>query len=183
MQEDQTTIFNEQQVALQQIFDKVDLSKIAFVGGIADYINLRAFYEMPIHDIDLIYKNEEDLKKLVNLNEVGRYQSRFYKKHTSQVLVHEFKVNNKSVHADFFQHQFNNIKLKQSMLLGKMVWHCSFEEMQQFHNSQLEKLTSEAAKQDYEWRRLYKHSKKASLYNNITYLKEEGLLDTLKPTN
>ena len=54
LKEDEQNIFYEQKQALKNIFKNLDITKIAFVGGIADYINLRSYYDMPINDIDII---------------------------------------------------------------------------------------------------------------------------------
>ncbi|RUT69432.1 hypothetical protein D0817_16490 [Flavobacterium cupreum] len=180
LKEDEKNIFYEQQQALQNIFDKLDLSKIAFVGGIADYINLRSYYDMPVNDIDIIYENEEDLLPIQEQDGITRYFSRFYNINVGEVLVSEFFVNNKNVHTDYYKRIFSKIQLTQSPLLGRMVWHATFNEMKEFHNTQLPEVTSAAMGHKYEWKRLYKHSKKASLYNNVCYLEEKQLLQTLK---
>jgi hypothetical protein len=179
LKEDEKNIFYEQQQALKNIFEKLDLSKIAFVGGIADYINLRSYYDMPVNDIDIIYEEEEDLLPIKEQDGITKYFSRFYNT-GGEVLVSEFFVNNKNVHTDFYKRNFSKIKLTQSPLLGKMVWHATFNEMKTFHNIQVPEVTSAAMGKKYEWKRLYKHSKKASLYNNISYLEEKQLLETLK---
>jgi hypothetical protein len=180
LKEDEKNIFYEQQQALKNIFEKLDLSKIAFVGGIADYINLRSYYDMPVNDIDIIYEEEEDLLPIKEQDGITKYFSRFYNINVGEVLVSEFLVNNKNVHTDFYKRNFSKIKLTQSPLLGKMVWHATFNEMKTFHNSQLPEVTSQAMGEKYEWKRLYKHSRKASLYNNVSYLEEKQLLQTLK---
>lgn len=180
LKEDEKNIFYEQQQALKNIFEKLDLSKIAFVGGIADYINLRSYYDMPVNDIDIIYENEEDLLPIEEQDGITRYFSRFYNINVGEVLVSEYFINNRNVHTDYYKRNFSKIKLTQSPLLGKMVWHATFNEMKTFHNSQVPEVTSQAMGEKYEWKRLYKHSKKASLYNNISYLEEKQLLQTLK---
>lgn len=179
LKQDEKNIFYEQQQALKNIFDKLDLSKIAFVGGIADYINLRSYYDMPVNDIDIIYENEDDLLPIKEKDGITQYFSRFYNK-GGAVLVSEYFINNKNVHTDYYQRNFSRLKLTQSPLLGKMVWHATFNEMKMFHNDQIPETTSHAMGEKYEWKRLYKHSKKASLYNNISYLEEKQLLQTLK---
>ncbi|MEN2399247.1 hypothetical protein GKZ90_0005630 [Flavobacterium sp. MC2016-06] len=179
LKEDEKNIFYEQQQALKNIFDKLDLSKIAFVGGIADYINLRNYYDMPINDIDIIFQDEDDLLPIKEKDGITPYFCRFYDK-GGQVLVSEYFINDKNVHTDYYKRIFSKIKLTQSPLLGKMVWHADFNEMKASHNNQIAETTSQAMGEKYEWKRLYKHSKKASLYNNISYLEEKKLLQTLK---
>ena len=179
LQEDEKNIFYEQKQALKNIFEKLDMSKIAFVGGIADYINLRTYYDMPVNDIDIIYKDEEDLLPIKENDGITRYFSRFYEQE-GEVLVSEFMINDKNVHTDFYQRDFSRIRMVQSPLLGTMVWHATFNEMKTFHNNQIPLITSEAMGRKYEWKRLYKHSKKASLYNNVCYLQEKEQLQTLK---
>ncbi|CAA9197830.1 hypothetical protein ACHRVW_16125 [Flavobacterium collinsii] len=181
LKEDEKNIFYEQKQALKNIFEKLDMSKIAFVGGIADYINLRSYYDMPINDIDIIYQDEEDLLPIKENDGITRYFTRFYDLEV-EVLVSEFKIDNKEVHADFFKRVFSKIRLVQSPLLGTMVWHATFNEMKAFHNNQIPLITSEAMGQKYEWKRLYKHSKKASLYNNVCYLEEKQKFQTLNDT-
>lgn len=172
-------IFEEQQATFRHIFNLLDTSKIAFVGGVADYINLREYYHMPVHDLDVVYENEEDLKPIIETDGVKRYKCNFYKFNTDKVLVSEFFVNQKRVHIDYFKRNFFSIKLSQSVLLGEKVWHASFQEMKKFHNDQIGMLTSDKMGKLYDWKRLYKHSKKASLYNNIAFLEEKNLLHTL----
>jgi hypothetical protein len=173
---DKKNIFDEQKKALEYIFNTLDLSKIGFVGGVADYINLREFYQMPVNDIDIIYENDDDIMAVENEMKLEKFYTNFYQLTSTEVLVSEFKIEDKNVHFDYYKRNFNNLRLKQSYLLGKMVWHISFKEMQSLHNSMVPQLTSEAMGVGYDWKRLYKHSKKASLYNNITYLKEKELI-------
>jgi hypothetical protein len=180
IEEDRAAIFLEQQLAIEHVFNSLDLSKIAFVGGIADYINLRSYYDMPVNDLDIIYEKEEDLSEIIKNGEITRHLSKFYKMNIGDVLVSEFNINGKNVHTDFYKRLFSKINLTKSPLLGHMVWHASFKEMKKFHNNQIPELTSEVTGKNYEWKRLYKHSKKASLYNNVSYLEEKKLLHTLK---
>jgi hypothetical protein len=169
---DKQNIFNEHQEVLEFIFNTLDISKIGFVGGIADYINLRQYYEMPINDIDIIYENENDITAVDGVMKLEKFYANFFQLSSNEVLVSEFKIGDKNVHIDYYKRNFNNLRLKQSPLLSKMVWHIPFKEMQRFHNMMIPELTSEAMGTDYDWERLYKHSKKAALYNNVTYLKE-----------
>ncbi|MBV1923926.1 MAG: hypothetical protein KUG68_07865 [Flavobacteriaceae bacterium] len=173
LKKDNLSIYHEQKATFQFIYDHVDLSKITFVGGVADYINLRDYYKMPVHDLDIIFQDEEDLKEIIKKIGVKKYTSSFYKIDQMEVLVAKFFINNKSVHIDFFK--LNNIRegISKSYLLGKQVQHSSFKSMQTFHNTYVGKLTSDVLGEKYEWKRLYKHSKKASLYNMITYQKEK----------
>lgn len=177
IKEDNQAIYAEQKATFQFIFDHVDLSKITFVGGVADYINLRSYYKMPVHDIDIIFQDEKDLKEIFNKIGAKKYTSSFYKIDQMEVFVSKFIANNKRVHIDFFK--LNNIRegTVKSYLLGQQVQHSSFVKMQKFHNSYVSKLTSEVLGEKYEWKRLYKHSKKASLYNMISYQNEKLIKD------
>ncbi|REG99100.1 hypothetical protein [Flavobacterium aquicola] len=177
---DKKNIFTEQQKALGFIFDNLDLSKIAFCGGVADYLNLRQYYQMHINDLDIIYENEEDLDPIKNKVDVKRYISKFYRTRNGETLVYKFKIYGKEINVDNFPKDFSTLTLTQSPLLGKMVWHSSFNEMKKFHNNEIHLKTSEIAGINYEWKRLYKHSKKASLYNNVTFLEEKNLIHTIK---
>jgi len=179
---DRKHIFNEQQATFESVFSKVDLSKIAFVGGVADYLNLRDYYDMPVNDLDIIFQDEEDLRQIIDNEGVERFDCKFYKYNSKEVLVSEFFVDGKRVHIDYYQRNFSAVRLTQSYLLGYRVMHASFKEMKKFHNDQIGRLTSSAMGKDYDWKRLYKHSKKASLYNNVDYLSEKKLLHTIKNT-
>jgi hypothetical protein len=179
LKEDEKNIFQEQKQALKNIFEKLDMSKIAFVGGIADYINLRSYYDMPVNDIDIIYEDEADLLPIKEQDGITRFFSRFYNT-GGEVLVSEYFINNKNVHTDYYKRNFSRIELIQSPLLGRMVWHATFNEMKEFHNQQVPEVTSQAMGEKYEWKRLYKHSKKASLYNNVCYLEEKKQLQMSK---
>lgn len=179
LKEDEKNIFYEQKQALRNVFEKLDMSKVAFVGGIADYINLREYYDMPVNDLDIIYEDETVLLPIQEQEGITRFFSRFYNK-DKEVLVSEYFVNNRNVHTDYYKRVFSEIRLTQSPLLGQMVWHATFNEMKEFHNMQIPEVTSQVMGHKYEWKRLYKHSKKASLYNNVWYLQEKQLLQTLK---
>ena len=76
---DRKHIFNEQQATFESVFSKVDLSKIAFVGGVADYLNLRDYYDMPVNDLDIIFQDEEDLRQIIDNEGVERVACKFYK--------------------------------------------------------------------------------------------------------
>lgn len=177
-EKDKSNIFYEQQKAFEYLFHTLDLSKVAFVGGVADYINLRSYYKLPVHDFDIIYQNEEDILPLKKDIKLKKYHIGFYKTNDNQeVVVAKIRVNNKEVHMDCFPRNFEHIDLQESMLLGYKVLHASFEEMRTFHNYHIQFLTSTHLGKDYKWERLYKHSKKAGLYNNIVYSKEIGQLE------
>ncbi|AXT58663.1 hypothetical protein J8L88_20760 [Aquimarina sp. MMG015] len=179
-EEDRANIYLEQQAVFEKIFQLLDSSKIAFVGGVADYINLRSYYEMPVHDLDIIYQDEKDLTPVIEKYNLRRHGINFYNINESrEVLVSEIFINKKRVHIDFFKRNFSKMRLQESYLLGTKVLHTSFDEMMKFHNDHIPLLTSDTMGANYEWRRLYKHSKKASLYNNVRYLKEKGLLKQL----
>lgn len=177
---DQKNILTEQQKALGFIFDNLDLSKIAFCGGIADYLNLRQYYQMRVNDLDIMYENEEDLNPIKNKVDIKRYTSKFYRTKNGETLVYKFKIHGKEINVDNFPNDFSRLALTQSPLLGKMVLHSSFNEMKKFHNSEIHLKTSEVTGINYEWKRLYKHSRKASLYNNVTFLEEKNLIHTIQ---
>ena len=174
---DEYNIFYEQKETLNYLFNNVDLEKVAFVGGVADYLNLRKYYQMPINDVDIIFEEEDVLDTLKEKNELVKYQCSFYQnRDVREVLVSNHDINGKKVHVDYFKRNFGSIGMAKSFLLGQPVYHASFEEMKQFHNNQIPKLTSETMREKYEWKRLYKHSRKGSLYNNIVYLKEKKIV-------
>jgi len=177
---DKKNIFIEQQKALGFVFDNLDLSKIAFCGGIADYLNLREYYQMRVNDLDIMYENEEDLNPIKHKVDIKRYTSKFYRTKNGETLVYKFKIYDKEINVDNFPNDFSKLTLTQSPLLGKMVWHSSFNEMKKFHNNEIHLKTSKVTGINYEWRRLYKHSRKASLYNNVTFLEEKNLIHTIK---
>lgn len=177
---DKKNIFIEQQKALGFVFDNLDLSKIAFCGGIADYLNLRQYYQMRVNDLDIMYENEEDLNPIKHKVDIKRYTSKFYRTKNGETLVYKFKIYDKEINVDNFPNDFSKLTLTQSPLLGKMVWHSSFNEMKKFHNNEIHLKTSKITGINYEWRRLYKHSRKASLYNNVTFLEEKNLIHTIK---
>lgn len=177
---DKKNIRSFQQMALEFLFNNVNMSKVVFCGGIADYINLREYYDITINDIDLIFENEIDLQPMTSKLATKRYNSKFYKTKSGEALVNIFRVGDKSINIDSFPRDFTNVTHIQSPLLGKMVWHTSFEDSQKNHNNEIHLNTSEAKGIDYQWRRLYKHSRKASLYNNITFLEEKKLIHTIK---
>jgi hypothetical protein len=137
---------------------------------------------MPVNDVDVMYEKEEDMHLIMNKLETKRYVSKFYSTKTGETLVFSYKVGNRVINVDTFPKDFSAMELSQSLLLGKTVWHSSFNEMKRMHNNEIPLKTSEARGINYEWKRLYKHSKKASLYNNITFLEEKKLIHTIKRT-
>jgi hypothetical protein len=177
---DKKNIRSFQQMALEFLFNNVNMSKVVFCGGVADYLNLREYYDITINDIDLIFENEQDLQPMINKLETKRYLSKYYKTKNGEALVHIFRVGENSINIDSFPRDFSNSTYIQSPLLGKMVWHTSFEESKKNHNTEIHLNTSEVKGVDYQWRRLYKHSRKASLYNNVTFLEEKNLIHTIK---
>ncbi|WP_337965496.1 hypothetical protein [uncultured Flavobacterium sp.] len=177
---DKRNIRGFQQMALEFLFNNVNMSKVVFCGGIADYINLREYYDITINDIDIIFENEQDLQPMITKLATRRYLSKFYKTKNGEALVNIFRVGETSINIDSFPRDFSNETHIQSPLLGKMVWHTSFEESKDNHNNEIHLNTSQAKGNDYEWRRLYKHSRKASLYNNVTFLEEKNLIHTIK---
>ncbi|SEC21155.1 hypothetical protein SAMN04489761_2387 [Tenacibaculum sp. MAR_2009_124] len=166
---DNELIFKEQKQVLRNVFDQMDMSKVVFIGGIADYINLREHYHLVINDIDLAYENEEDIAHFLKNYDYKKYQNRFYNSLNNEVLVIEVPFGGKCVHFDFFQRDLKRLDIDQSYLLGEKVHHTSFNEMKNFHNQEIGKQTSRMQKEKYEWKRLYKHSIKASLYNAVCY--------------
>lgn len=162
---DETLIYKEQQEVLGYVFEKIDLSAIVFIGGIADYINLRENYHLVINDIDIAYENEEDIADFIQEYGYTKYKNKFYKTLNNEVTVVEIPFGDKSVHFDFFKKDFKKIGINESFLLGKKVRHGSFDEMRNFHNKEIGNQTSTMQNEKYEWKRLYKHSIKASLYN------------------
>jgi hypothetical protein len=177
---DKKNIRSLQQMALEFLFNNVNLSKVVFCGGIADYLNLRQYYDITINDIDLLFENEQDLQPMMNKLETKRYRSKFYKTKNGEALVHIFRIGENAINIDSFPRDFSHSTFIQSTLLGKMVWHTSFEESKKNHNNEIHLNTSAAKGIDYQWRRLYKHSRKASLYNNVTFLEEKNLIHTIK---
>jgi hypothetical protein len=169
-----------QQMALEFLFNNVNLSKIVFCGGIADYLNLREYYDITINDIDFLFENERDLQPMANKLGTRRYISQFYKTKKGEALVNIFRAGEASINIDSFPSDFSNLTYTQSPLLGKMVWHVSFEFSKKNHNNEIHLNTSKARGSNYQWKRLYKHSKKASLYNNVTFLEEKNLIHTIK---
>ena len=179
---DRTNIALFQQMALQFIFDNVDLNKVAFCGGIADYVNLREYYDMDINDIDLMYENERDLHLIMKKLGTKRYISKFYKTKNGEALVHIFRIGKKVINIDSFLKDFSKSNLVRSALLGHMIWHSSFEDCKKNHNDEIPLKISEESGLNYDWKRLYKHSRKAGLYNNVKFLEEKNLIDTIKRT-
>lgn len=177
---DKKNIHNLQQMALAFLFNNANMSKVVFCGGIADYLNLRQYYDITINDIDILFENELDLQPMTNKLETKRYHSKFYKTKNGEALVHIFRAGEKSINIDSFPRDFSNATHIQSPLLGKMVWHTSFEESKKNHNNEIHLNSSEVRGIDYQWKRLYKHSRKAALYNNVTFLEEKNLIHTIK---
>ncbi len=177
---DRKNIRSLQQIALEFIFNNVNMSKIVFCGGIADYLNLRAYYDITINDIDILYENELDLQPMTNKLGTKRYISKFYKTKNGEALVNIFRNGVNTINIDSFPKDLSKSTHTQSSLLGKMVWHTSFDDSKKNHNDEIPLNTSETRGINYEWRRLYKHSKKASLYNNVTFLEEKNLIHTIK---
>ncbi len=170
---DKSHILESRQEALHLLFSTLDLTKVSFVGGIADYINLRGKYVMPINDIDLVFRDEEDLKALAQVLPLKRFESK-YATDTNIVYVTNFEHKTAPIHIDCFrQHTIYNRPTSTSDLLGHQVNHHSFKGMKQFHNEHVELMSSDSKLHEYEWKRLYKHSRKAALYNLICYKRDK----------
>lgn len=175
---DNTHIFKEQKATFQLLFETLNLDKVYFVGGVADYLNLRDHFEMPVHDVDIVYQDERDLAPLWDRITLRRHVCKFYEFDEMEVLVGDYFIYGKRVHIDCFKRNLMYGGVSKSQLLGETVRHSSFETMRKFHNDHVGKLTSRVMGVNYEWKRLYKHSKKASLYNLVRYKeqKEQNVL-------
>lgn len=169
---DRAHILKEHQEILHVIFETIDMDKVVFVGGIADYLNLRPKYQMPVNDIDLCFRAKEHIANFEKRFKMTRYPS-LYMRDAKAVFNGECVVDGKSVHFDFFQQSSIYTRpISQSSLLGQKVLHTSFEGMQAFHNEHIELLCSDSLGEKYNWKRLYKHSRKAALYNMISFKME-----------
>ncbi len=166
-------IHTPQQETLRVLLETMDLSSCYFVGGIADYLNLRSYYDMPVNDIDMVITSEAMLEVLQPHMEITKYKSRFYEYEEMDVYVGNYWAGERRVHIDFFKRSFFYGSTSTSQLLGVPVKHASFETMKRFHNTHVSKLTSKTLGPKYEWKRLYKHSRKAGLYNLITYKEQK----------
>ena len=170
---DKNTITKPGKEALSLLFSTLDINKVTFVGGIADYLNLRGHYNMPINDIDIVFRDESVLNELGKVLQIQRFESK-YATDTNLVYVTNFKHPQGEIHIDFFkQVSIHKRPNNSSLLLGTKVLHTSFVGMQQFHNEHIELMSSDSKDNQYEWKRLYKHSRKAALYNLITYKQEK----------
>ncbi|WP_408028959.1 hypothetical protein [Tenacibaculum xiamenense] len=143
------------------------MKKIVFIGGIADYINLRKQYHLMVNDIDIAFENENDIAPFLNNYGYKKYRNRFYSSEENEVIVVNIPIGGKSVHFDFFKKGFRHLEVEHSYLLGEKVMHAGFNRMRRFHNREIGNQTSTMQRERYEWKRLYKHSIKASLYNAV----------------
>lgn len=169
-------ILKEHQEALQLLFDAVDLSKITFVGGIADYLNLRTHFKLPINDIDMVFSDYKTLEEFGKIVPLKRFKSTYHTD-TDSVFIGNYTSKGHEIHFDFFkQYSIHKTANSKSSLLGQTVYHTTFKGMQDFHNGQIASLTSDVTKDKYDWKRLYKHSRKAALYNLLCYKQEKEQL-------
>lgn len=176
---DKTHILPEHQKLFEILFKTMNLEKVVFVGGIADYLNLRHEFDMPINDIDLCFRDTEHIKNFSQIYPMRKYPS-VYTKDALAVYTGAVQIAKRRIHFDLFQQpSIFTRPVSQSELLGRKVLHTSFEGMRDFHNEHVGLLSSEQMGHEYEWKRLYKHSRKAALYNMITYKREKQF----KPTH
>lgn len=162
-------ILPEHQKAFALLFEHLDMTQVTFVGGVADYLNLRSSYDMPVNDIDLAISNESLLESLSPFMELEKHPS-LYLGVSDSVYISNMLIDDCNVHLDFFTvASIYGRSITTSQLLGRAVQHCDFEDMRGFHNNQIAGLTSRATGPDYSWQRLYKHSRKAGLYNLAVY--------------
>ena len=171
---DELNIFDEQKAAFRFLFETVNLDDVVFVGGVADYLNIRDHFELPVHDIDISYYNDQVIEDLSQKISLEKHNSRFYDCDSYEVHIGKFYIGKKRVHFDLFRPNFSYCGIATSELLGRTVQHSCFDTMRRLHNDHISQFTSKATAQDYNWNRLYKHSRKAGLYNLITYRKEKG---------
>jgi hypothetical protein len=169
-------IYEEHRETFALLRDTIDLSQVAFVGGIADYLNLRGRQEMPINDFDLIISNPSVIAPLKNKLRFTQTET-LYLDESSAVFQANNNVNNCYVHLDFFVvTSIYEHSLITSNFLGTAVRHHDFETMRKFHNNQIPVFNSVVKGIEYDWKRLYKHSSKAGLYNLLSYKNDQTLL-------
>ena len=172
---DTAHICKEHRQLFKELFQCLDLDKVVFVGGIADYLNLRPDFEMPINDIDLTFRSKSHITAFTQRYPMKRHES-IYSNDALHVFTGGCTINGRHIHFDFFQQDSVFIRpVAKSELLGQQVLHTSFVGMQAFHNEYIALMSSDEQAENYEWKRLYKHSKKASLYNLLSYRKEKEL--------
>lgn len=166
-------ILPEHREMFRVLFETIDTDRVVFVGGVADYINLRGSYTMPINDIDLCFREEAHIAQFADRFKMKRFPS-LYPKDAASVYTCDCKINGYMVHIDLFKQDSVFVRpVGSSELLGQNVLHTNFEGMKAFHNDYIDMLNSDVKGKYYDWKRLYKHSRKAALYNLIDYRKEK----------
>lgn len=172
---DNSHILKEHKQLFNILFETLDISKVVFVGGIADYLNLRPHFQMPINDIDLCFRSKAHIAEFAKRYPLRRYPT-IYTLDAKEVYTGDCKINGRLIHCDLFRQESVYIRpIAQSTLLGQKVLHTNFEGMKAFHNEHIEFMSSDLQAEQYNWKRLYKHSRKASLYNLLSYREEKEL--------
>lgn len=179
LQYDTTHIYKEHQDTFALLRDTIDLEQVAFVGGIADYLNLRGHHKMPVNDFDLVISNPaviDPLKEIIHF----AHTETLYLNETSSVFQSNYIVDDCCVHLDFFEvSSIYEHPICRSEFLGTEVQHYDFETMRTFHNNQISVFTTDVKGADYDWKRLYKHSRKGGLYNLIRLKYKQPLLNSV----
>ncbi|MEP2935287.1 MAG: hypothetical protein ABJM06_06190 [Gilvibacter sp.] len=176
---DTENIYNEHRKTFEMLRDHIDLSQVAFVGGIADYLNLRGHHKMPVNDFDMVISNPlviEPLKELIRF----AHTDTLYLNETSSVFQSNYIVDDCCVHLDFFMvSSIYEQAVCTSQFLGTPVQHYDFATMREFHNNQISIFTTDVKGEAYDWKRLYKHSRKGGLYNLIALKNKKSILNTV----
>jgi len=153
-----------QDIAMSIIKSTIGLDNVIFVGGVADYMNLKGFVDMPINDIDLVYNDKKDLINfLEHFNVVYRnVNSNVYKEYLKEYITLDIDLKVTTVRIDLFNRTNEITDIEHGEFYGYNIKYASSNNMSKFHNDMISKLANSKDK-----KRLRKHSKKASYYNML----------------
>lgn len=172
-------IYQEHKKTFALLRDTIDLSQVVFVGGVADYLNLRGQHPMPINDFDLVVSNPSVLEPLKEFVSFAHTET-LYLHESKSVFQANYVVDNCWVHLDIFLvESIYEHGLSCSQFLGTDIQHHDFETMRKFHNNQISVFTTDVKGSEYDWKRLYKHTRKGGLYNLTAYKNKPSLLTSV----
>ena len=164
MNRDVKRIGKNEQIALRFLIDNIK-SKAVYVGGVADYINLRSHKEMRIKDIDIIVNYRDCLKPLYDNYHMAYKDNITYPGISKEYYICDFPPA-KWVRMDIFIADTKDIDIVHKKILGEMVKCASPSYMYSFHAREVQRLTGNESYLDFR-DRIEKHRKKAVAYLEV----------------
>lgn len=170
---DSSTIHIPQKIAIHTLLECVDSKNIIFVGGIADYVNLRKFINLKINDIDVVVEGIAQLAFLSGYYGVESTGNPTYPGLHREYFITDIPVGSDIVRIDLFEMDHIDVEYRVETLLNHQVKVATPSHMWSFHKQEVSRLQCDGngcihphcgESLDPDRKRLLKHSRKMTFY-------------------